>query len=248
MESVILLLELVGTLAFSISGALTGLRKNMDIFGVCILGLTTAVGGGVIRDLILGSTPPATFQNPIYAAVAVAAALVLFLPQVRHLLMWDQALFDRSLFWMDTAGLGIFTVMGIRAAFGQLVQPGLFLLVFVGVVTGACRRNALPADERQLAGCSGGRYALYLCQARICLRIPGRGAGVCADVADGGRDPRHANRRWHGGPDPLSLRPLPLESSPCPRLKIGTADAAPVSLSKRRFRQASAVFQNAERF
>ena len=48
MESVILLLELVGTLAFSISGALTGLRKNMDIFGVCILGLTTAVGGGVI--------------------------------------------------------------------------------------------------------------------------------------------------------------------------------------------------------
>ena len=61
MESVILLLELVGTLAFSISGALTGLRKNMDIFGVCILGLTTAVGGGVIRDLILGSTPPATF-------------------------------------------------------------------------------------------------------------------------------------------------------------------------------------------
>ena len=149
MESVILLLELVGTLAFSISGALTGLRKNMDIFGVCILGLTTAVGGGVIRDLILGSTPPATFQNPIYAAVAVAAALVLFLPQVRHLLMWDQALFDRSLFWMDTAGLGIFTVMGIRAAFGQLVQPGLFLLVFVGVVTGAgggVLRDVLAGD------------------------------------------------------------------------------------------------------
>ena len=107
------------------------------------------MGGGVIRDLILGSTPPATFQNPIYAAVAVAAALVLFLPQVRHLLMWDQALFDRSLFWMDTAGLGIFTVMGIRAAFGQLVQPGLFLLVFVGVVTGAgggVLRDVLAGD------------------------------------------------------------------------------------------------------
>ena len=63
MESVILLLELVGTLAFSISGALTGLRKNMDIFGVCILGLTTAVGGGVIRDLILAALRPPPFKT-----------------------------------------------------------------------------------------------------------------------------------------------------------------------------------------
>ena len=62
MESVIILaLELIGTLAFAVSGAMTGLKKNMDIFGVCILGLTTAVCGGVIRDLILGNTPPATF-------------------------------------------------------------------------------------------------------------------------------------------------------------------------------------------
>ena len=52
-------------MAFSASGAMTGIRKNMDIFGVCILGLTTAVGGGVIRDVILGNTPPATFRNPI---------------------------------------------------------------------------------------------------------------------------------------------------------------------------------------
>ena len=70
METFILILELVGT---------------MDIFGVCILGLTTAVGGGVIRDVILGNTPPATFRNPIYAAVALAAALVLFLSRVRRL-------------------------------------------------------------------------------------------------------------------------------------------------------------------
>ena len=137
MESFLLILELIGTLAFSAAGAMTGLRKNMDIFGVCILGLTTAVGGGVIRDLILGRTPPATFPDPIYATVALATALVLFLPQVRHFLMRDQLHFDLVLFWMDAAGLGIFTVMGIRAAFAQMTQPGLFLLVFVGVVTGA---------------------------------------------------------------------------------------------------------------
>lgn len=58
MDTLIFVLELIGTLAFAASGAMTGIRKNMDIFGVAILGLTTAVGGGVIRDLILGSTPP----------------------------------------------------------------------------------------------------------------------------------------------------------------------------------------------
>jgi uncharacterized membrane protein YeiH len=135
-ETLILILELAGTMAFSASGAMTGLKKNMDIFGVCILGLTTAVGGGIIRDLILGNTPPATFQDPIYAAVALVSAAVLFLPQVRRVLMWDQALYDLVLLILDTAGLGIFTVMGIRIAWNCLAQPTMFLLVFVGVVTG----------------------------------------------------------------------------------------------------------------
>lgn len=149
MEPLILVLELAGTLAFAASGAMTGLRKNMDIFGVCILALTTAVGGGVIRDLILGRTPPATFQSPIYAAVAAVTALVLFLPQVRHLLTRDQRHYDLVLFWMDAAGLGIFTVLGIQAAYGALSRPGLFLLVFVGVVTGAgggVLRDVLAGD------------------------------------------------------------------------------------------------------
>jgi uncharacterized membrane protein YeiH len=136
MNTFLLTLELLGTLAFAASGALTGLRKNMDVFGVCILGLTTAVGGGVLRDIILGNTPPATFQDPIYAAAAVAASLVLFLPGVRKLLMWDQALFDRFLFLMDSVGLSLFTVTGIRVTFTCIAQPSLFLLVFLGVVTG----------------------------------------------------------------------------------------------------------------
>ena len=87
MDLFILIVELIGTMAFAASGALTGIKKNMDIFGVCILALTTAVGGGVIRDLILGSTPPATFRDHVYATVAIVTALVLFLPRVRRLLM-----------------------------------------------------------------------------------------------------------------------------------------------------------------
>ena len=65
MEPFILVIELAGTMAFAASGAMTGMKKNMDIFGICILSLTTAVGGGVIRDLILGNTPPNTFRNQI---------------------------------------------------------------------------------------------------------------------------------------------------------------------------------------
>ena len=136
MDRFILIVELIGTMAFAASGAMTGIKKNMDIFGVCILGLTTAVGGGVIRDLILGNTPPATFQDPIYATVAILTSLVLFLPGVRRLLMWDPALYDLCLFLMDTAGLGIFTVVGIRVAYAHEPRATLFLLAFVGVITG----------------------------------------------------------------------------------------------------------------
>ena len=136
MERFILILELIGTMAFAVSGAMTGLRKNLDIFGVCILGLTTAVGGGILRDVILGNTPPATFQNPIYAAVALGTSLILFLPQVRHFLMRNPIQFDRVLLVMDSVGLGFFNVMGIRIACAHAARPTMFLLVFVGVVTG----------------------------------------------------------------------------------------------------------------
>ena len=135
-ETCILILELAGTMAFAASGAITALKKGMDLFGVCILGLTTAVGGGVIRDVILGNTPPATFLNPIYASVALVTSLVLFLPRIRHLLMWDQRLYDLSMLILDSLGLGIFTVVGIRIAWRSTAEPTLFLLVFVGVVTG----------------------------------------------------------------------------------------------------------------
>ena len=136
MDTFILIFELVGTVAFAASGAMTGIKKNMDIFGVCILALTTAVGGGVIRDLILGNTPPATFRDPIYAAVALAAALGLSFSRVRRLLMHHTGLFATAMAWMDTAGLRIFTVVGIRTAYAHVPQATVFLLVFVGVITG----------------------------------------------------------------------------------------------------------------
>ena len=121
----------------------------MDIFGVCILGLTTACGGGMVRDVLLGNTPPAAFQNPTASAVAVVTSLILFLSGVRHGLMGNQRRYDLFMLWMDSAGLGIFTVMGVRVVWGCVAEPSLYLLVFVGVVTGVgggVLRDVLAGD------------------------------------------------------------------------------------------------------
>ena len=75
---IVLIIELIGTIAFSISGAMVGIRRKMDIFGVLVLGVVTAVGGGMMRDVILGKTPSA-FVKPIYVEVAVISALAPFL-------------------------------------------------------------------------------------------------------------------------------------------------------------------------
>ena len=127
----IFILELFGTVAFSISGATVAFTKKMDIFGVSILGMTTAVGGGMIRDLILGNTPPIAFQKPIYALIAIAAALICFCPPVRRHLHDN----DRIILVFDSIGLGIFTVIGTIAGL-KCSQSNLFLSVFVGVMTG----------------------------------------------------------------------------------------------------------------
>jgi len=136
MDLFLFVLEMVGTVAFAVSGAMTAMKKNMDIFGVCILGLTTAVGGGIIRDLVLGITPPQTFVNPSYAITAVVVSLLVFLPGVRRFLKGKETLYDRVLFVMDALGLGIFTVAGVQTACLRSEEYGLFLLLFVGVVTG----------------------------------------------------------------------------------------------------------------
>lgn len=136
MQVFLLILELIGTVAFSISGAMTAMKKNMDVFGVMILGLTTAVGGGIIRDLILGYTPPATFRDPLYAVTALVTAVVVFLPAVWRLFYRYQRIYDLLMLTMDSIGLGIFTVIGVQAAFAQSGACNLFLLTFVGVITG----------------------------------------------------------------------------------------------------------------
>lgn len=136
MEIVIFIFEILGTAVFAASGVLTAINKKLDLFGAVILGVTTAVGGGVIRDIILGITPPVVFVHPIYAAAAIAASCIALLPGVRKYLMKDNVMYNNVMFALDTVGLGIFTMMGVQTACEAVSDCNNILTVFVGVITG----------------------------------------------------------------------------------------------------------------
>lgn len=135
MELFISCFEIVGTVAFALSGAIIGLKKKMDIFGICVLGITTAVGGGILRDIILGITPPATFSNPIFVIMATITSILVFISFKRDLI-WNKRVYEIILFLADSTGLGIFTVCGMNVAIKAGFADNAFLVVFVGVVTG----------------------------------------------------------------------------------------------------------------
>ena len=108
---------------------MVAIGKKMDIFGVIMLGVTTAVGGGVIRDVILDTTPPLVFQNPVYALTGAVVSLLVFLPFIRRKINVDGLILQV----MDSIGLAIFVVVGIRYS---ISFENRFLSVFVGVLTG----------------------------------------------------------------------------------------------------------------
>ena len=141
-ELFILITDIIGTVAFAVSGAMAGIRKKMDIFGVNILALLTATGGGIIRDLITGSTPPAAFRNPFFVIIAAVAANITFI-----FLWWQhksnknvsgktRAIYDKIFFWFDTVGLAAFTADGVHTGLLGPHAGNAFLVVFLGVVTG----------------------------------------------------------------------------------------------------------------
>ena len=133
------IMEIMGTIAFAASGAMVGIRKRMDIFGVCVLGFVTAVGGGMVRDLVLGITPPNVFRNPSYALVAVITSVIVFavIYVKRDVLDGSfKVVYDKAMLIMDTIGLAIFTVVGVNIGIQQGYLEKLFLLTFAGTITG----------------------------------------------------------------------------------------------------------------
>lgn len=138
-SSLLLALDLFGTFVFGLNGALTAVRAaRLDLVGVVTLGMMTALGGGVIRDLLIGAIPPATFRDWRYFALAAGGALIAFG------LSWWLGRLGKLIIVLDAVGLSVFAVIGASKAveFGLGVAPAAALGV-VTAVGGGTIRDAL---------------------------------------------------------------------------------------------------------
>ena len=174
MQRVLFVLELIGAAAFAVSGAMAAIEKRADIFGVLFLAVTTALGGGVIRDVLIGRIPPVMFVSYWYLLISVAAALAVFidayLRSEKYKLHLDKLDAVNNIF--DAIGLAVFTVSGMNAA--MPVSDNIILVLFVGMCTGVgggmlrdVMTNTMPKVLRKrvyaVASLLGGGlyYAMY---------------------------------------------------------------------------------------
>lgn len=159
-------LDLLGTAAFAASGALAGIRRQMDVFGVLVLGLVTATGGGTLRDLLLGDSPPFILKDETYLYLSVAVSLLVFIFHRRLEFL------THPLTYFDAVGLGTFVVIGTGKAIA--FKLGFFGAVMMGVLTataGGMLRDLLSAKvpmilqkEVYASACLAGGALLFLLQ------------------------------------------------------------------------------------
>lgn len=123
-----MVLDLTGTFVFALSGAVLGVRKRLDLFGVLVLSFAAATGGGILRDVLIGAVPPAAIDDWRYAAVSFIAGIVTFyrFPVVTML--------RSPVMIFDAAGLALFTVAGSLKALDYDLDP--MAAVLLGVLTG----------------------------------------------------------------------------------------------------------------
>lgn len=126
--SLVFTLEMLGTAAFAISGALAASRKRMDIFGFCVLALMPAVGGGTIRDIIIDRVPVFWVSDNRYIAIAIIAALVVFFAPHRK-----PGSRRQLLIWADALGLALFAALGTEVCLQHNTGP--LVAVMLGVTT-----------------------------------------------------------------------------------------------------------------
>lgn len=139
--SVLHFMDLFGTLAFAVSGALVAINKKMDLFGVMVLALVTAIGGGTTRDLLLGSTPVFALADPVYIYTALAGALGAFL--------FCTTLFkvNSIILIADAFGLGTFVCIGIsKALAANTTVIGAVMLGVITAVAGGIFRDVLAGE------------------------------------------------------------------------------------------------------
>lgn len=137
-EGIFLIMELIGTAAFAISGALVAINRNMDIFGILFLGVVTALGGGATRDILIGNNPPAMFVNYIYIVVALIAAFSVFAVAraLREEYFENVRIVDRINNIFDAVGLGAFTITGMDVTANMGYGDNVVLMIIMGMITG----------------------------------------------------------------------------------------------------------------
>lgn len=137
-EMIEYILEMVGTVSFAISGSMVAIKKRVDIFGVVVLGVMTALGGGIVRDILIGHLPPAMFSDYRYVLVAVVTSVVVFIIAYifRDLYQRSEKSVDTVNNIFDALGLGVFTVMGAKVAISSGFTVNGILVVCLAVVTG----------------------------------------------------------------------------------------------------------------
>lgn len=128
LQSGIRLFDLLGTLAFAMSGALLAVRKRFDLFGVMVLGSVTAVGGGAIRDTLIGQTPPIFLRDELYVWIALIGSLLAFAFGERL------ARFERTINFFDSVGLAVFASSGALGALALGLGP--LGVTFAGMLSG----------------------------------------------------------------------------------------------------------------
>lgn len=128
LQTIIPLLDLCGTFAFALSGAMAGIRRELDIFGVLVLSFAASSFGGISRDLVIGAVPPAALEDWRYLAVSIVAGLIAF--------FWSELIekLRNPVRMMDAVGLAFFAVSGTEKALAFELSPVMAALL--GMLTG----------------------------------------------------------------------------------------------------------------
>lgn len=129
-DFLLLVVDLIGTFVFAVEGALAGINAELDVFGLLVLSFVTALGGGTIRDLLIGAIPPNSIRDWRYGATAFSGGIAVF---------FFQPLFQRVpphlMVTLDAAGLALFAVAGVGKALEFGITP--LIAIMMGAVTGA---------------------------------------------------------------------------------------------------------------